>query len=125
GIPSRAVSKSISPQPARSNPLSQWKEPVMSQKLRAVELLPKPARGNPPPAGKPFLPFPVHEMPVGLREYVREGALALGCDPACLAVLALAVVASAIGTTRGLRLKPGWDEPCVLRTAVVGDGGRA
>jgi hypothetical protein len=71
------------------------------------------------------LPFPVQELPVGLRESVREGALALGCDPACLAVLALAVVAAAIGTTRVLRLKPGWDEPCALWTAVVGDGARA
>jgi len=78
--------------------------------LRAVELLPTPAQGNRPPPGKPFLPFPVQELPVGLREYVREGALALDCDPACLAVPALAVVATAIGTTRVLRLKPGWDE---------------
>src|SRR5262249_2111800 len=32
----------------------------------------------------PYRPFPVDALPAPLAEYVRQGALALGCDPAFL-----------------------------------------
>jgi DNA polymerase I-like protein with 3'-5' exonuclease and polymerase domains len=71
----------------------------------------------------PYQPFPVDALPEPIREYVRQGALALGCDPAYLALPALAVAASVIGNTRTIRLKRGWDEPCVIWAAIVGDSG--
>jgi hypothetical protein len=61
-------------------------------------------------------------LPPVVERFVREGALAFGCDAAHLALPALAAVASALGNTRVLRLKRGWDEPAILWTAVVRDG---
>jgi DNA polymerase I-like protein with 3'-5' exonuclease and polymerase domains len=72
---------------------------------------------------EPYQPFPVHCLPEPIREFVRQGQLALGCDPAYLALPALAVAASVIGNARTLRLKRGWEEPSVIWTAVVGDSG--
>jgi hypothetical protein len=79
------------------------------------------ARGYRPP--KPYQPFPVDALPAPLAEYVREGALALGCDAAYLALPVLAVAASTIGNTRKIRLKPTWEEPCVVWTALIADSG--
>jgi DNA polymerase I-like protein with 3'-5' exonuclease and polymerase domains len=72
---------------------------------------------------EPYRPFPVEALPAPLGEYVRQGALALGCDPAYLALPALAVAASVIGNTCTIRLKGGWDEPSVLWAAIIGDSG--
>ncbi len=49
--------------------------------------------------------FPVDALPFPLKEYISQGALALGCDPSYLALPALAVVASCVGNTRTIRLK--------------------
>jgi hypothetical protein len=62
-------------------------------------------------------------LPVGLQGYVRQTALALGCDAAFVALPVLAVAASVIGNTRTIRLKRGWEEPAVVWAAVVGDSG--
>jgi hypothetical protein len=67
--------------------------------------------------------FPVVAFPEPIRAYVSQGALALGCDPAYLALPALAVAASAIGNTRTIRLKRGWEEPAIVWSAIVGDSG--
>jgi DNA polymerase I-like protein with 3'-5' exonuclease and polymerase domains len=82
-----------------------------------------PAAKRPPRRLAPYRPFPVAALPAPLDALVREGAAALGCDPAYLAVPALCVAASAVGNTRTLRLKRGWYEPSVLWGAVVGDSG--
>jgi hypothetical protein len=67
--------------------------------------------------------FPTCLLPKTLHDYVEQGSAALGCDPSYLAVPLLAVIASAIGNTRRIRLKPSWTEPAVIWTAVVGDSG--
>jgi hypothetical protein len=72
---------------------------------------------------EPFRPFPVEALASPIREYVDEASRALGCDPAYVALPALAVAASAIGNTRVIRLKRGWDEPSVVWAAIVGDSG--
>jgi hypothetical protein len=72
---------------------------------------------------EPYQPFPVEALPAPLDEFVRQGALALGCDPAFLALPVLAVVASVIGNTRVLQLKRTWHEPSVVWAAIVGDSG--
>ncbi|MFL5240599.1 MAG: DUF3987 domain-containing protein, partial [Gemmataceae bacterium] len=72
---------------------------------------------------EPYQPFPVEALPAPIAEYVRQGALALGCDAAFLALPALAMVASVIGNTRTLRLKRGWEEPSIVWSAVVADSG--
>src|SRR5262249_24872038 len=72
---------------------------------------------------EPYQPFPVEALPAPIAEYVSQGALALGCDPAYLALPALAVAASVIGNTRVIRLKRGWDEPSIVWSAIVGGSG--
>jgi hypothetical protein len=67
--------------------------------------------------------FPTQFLPDPLRSLVLEGAAALDCDPAYLALPALAAVAGAVGNARVLRLKSTWHEPCVLWTATVGESG--
>src|SRR5579883_1397560 len=102
------------------------KDPVMARKpSKCVELLPKPAAEAITPLRESYTPFPAGLLPPVLAGYVREGARALGCDAACLALPVLAAAASAVGNTRVLRLKPGWDEPSVLWAVVVGEGGAA
>lgn len=68
-------------------------------------------------------PFPVEVLPEPIREYVRQAGTALGCDPAYLALPALAAAASAIGNTRVIQLKRGWTEPSIVWSAIVGDSG--
>jgi hypothetical protein len=70
-----------------------------------------------------YRPFPVEALPAPMAEYVRQGAVALGCEPAYLALPALAVAAGLIGYTRVLRLKRTWRVSCVLWTLVVADSG--
>jgi DNA polymerase I-like protein with 3'-5' exonuclease and polymerase domains len=72
---------------------------------------------------EPYRPFPVDSLPTPLNEFVAQGAAALGCDPAYVALPALAAAASAIGNTRSLRLKRGWEEPSIVWAVVVGDSG--
>jgi DNA polymerase I-like protein with 3'-5' exonuclease and polymerase domains len=72
---------------------------------------------------EPYRPFPVEALPARLDRFVAEGAAALGCDPAYVALPALAVAASAIGNSRAIRLKRGWDEPSIVWAVVVGDSG--
>jgi hypothetical protein len=62
-------------------------------------------------------------VPAPLGEYARQGGLALGCDPAYVALPVLAVAAGLIGHTRVLRLKRTWRVPAVLWALVVADSG--
>jgi DNA polymerase I-like protein with 3'-5' exonuclease and polymerase domains len=71
----------------------------------------------------PYASFPVDALPQPLAEYVRQGALALGCDAAYLGLPALAVAAGLIGYTRVVRLKRTWKAPSVLWTMVIADSG--
>src|SRR5262245_12953062 len=57
---------------------------------------------------EPYHQFPVESLPQPVRDFVRQGAAALGCDPAYLALPCLAVLGSAIGNTRVIRLKRSW-----------------
>lgn len=72
---------------------------------------------------EPWRPFPVEVFPRPLDDFVRQGAIALGCDHAYIALPLLAALGSAVGNTRRVRLKRTWDEPAVVWSAVVGDSG--
>ncbi|MEQ8848825.1 DUF3987 domain-containing protein [Botrimarina sp.] len=75
--------------------------------------------------GRPLLyrPFPTALLPGAMRRFVDEAAAAFGCDPAMVALPALAAAAGAIGATRTLRLKRTWYEPAVLWCVVVAPSG--
>lgn len=66
-----------------------------------------------------YTPFPVDALPHDVRRYLERAAVAIGCDAAMLAVPMLAVLAGLIGNRRAIRLKDGWDEPCVVWTAII------
>jgi hypothetical protein len=71
----------------------------------------------------PFRPFPVVALPGPLDRFVTEAAEAIGCDPAYVALPLLSATASAVGNSRTIRLKRGWDEPCIVWSAIIGDSG--
>jgi hypothetical protein len=71
----------------------------------------------------PYRPLPVEALPEPIRTFVLQGAAALGCDPAYLALPALSVAASLIGNSRVIRLKRNWHEPAVVWSGIIGDSG--
>ncbi|QDU73497.1 hypothetical protein Pan97_04700 [Bremerella volcania] len=72
-----------------------------------------------------FEPFPIEFLPEPVCSFVRDGARAIGCDEVFLALPLLSALASAIGDSRCLRLKDGWEVLPILWTAVVGESGTA
>ncbi len=78
---------------------------------------------KPPRRIAEYQPFPVEALPVVVREYVDASAAAIGCDPALVALPALAVVAGCIGNSRALQVKRKWLEPAVVWSATVGYSG--
>lgn len=67
--------------------------------------------------------FPTENLPEPLCSYVLACAQSLNCDPAYIALPALAAVGSCIGNAARITLKRGWHEPPVLWTAVIGESG--
>jgi hypothetical protein len=70
-----------------------------------------------------YTPFPTDCLPAPWDAFVREGAAALRCDEALVALPLLAVLASTIGNTRRVHLGAEWYEPAVLWTCVVAESG--
>ena len=69
--------------------------------------------------------FPVHVLPEPGRSLAIEGAAAIGVPPDLIAVPLLGFVAGAVGRSRRLVLKKGWEERAVLDPAVVAPPGSA
>lgn len=72
----------------------------------------------------PVEPFPTEALPRILRRFVEEGARAFECPPDYLALPALALAGAAIGSSRVLELKPGWQEGPRFYAVIVGDPGQ-
>jgi len=70
-------------------------------------------------------PFPVNALPTTIANYITAAARSIACDVAFVAVPMLSCLAAAIGNTRWLRLKAGWDVPAVLWTATIAPSGSA
>jgi len=70
-----------------------------------------------------FKPFPVELLPQPIQRYVADGAKALVCDPAFIAIPMLSILASTVGNSRCIKLKESWTEPSILWTAVIGESG--
>jgi hypothetical protein len=71
----------------------------------------------------PFTPFPVGSLPRPLGCVVEEAAAAIGCDPVYVALPVLSIVAAAIGHSRSIQLKKGWEEPPIVWAGIVGESG--
>ncbi len=68
-------------------------------------------------------PFPIQVLPDPMRRFVVEGAEAMGCDPAYIALPTLASIAAVIGTTRRVQLKNAWSEAAMVWAVIVGHSG--
>jgi hypothetical protein len=112
-------------QPARNAPTqppTRAHAPPPNRRRAEVPSVPSERRKG-APAVERYQDFPVQSLPPVVRELVSQGAAALGCDPAYVALPALAVCAAAVGNSRSIRLKESWCEPSVLWTAVVAESG--
>lgn len=72
-----------------------------------------------------FKPFPADVLPEPIRGFVTQAAKAIGCDSSYIALPMLSGLASAIGNTHRIELKPGWTEPAIVWTAIIGESGTA
>jgi hypothetical protein len=79
------------------------------------------AAQQPPPLR--YRPFPVEVLPDPLGSFVLVVSHAIGCDAAYVALPALAAIAACVGTSRRVQLKPGWTEPCIVWSCIVGESG--
>jgi hypothetical protein len=70
-----------------------------------------------------FEPFPLDVLPDQMRKLVADGAASIGCNEASIALPLLTAYGAAIGNTRRLRLKDGWDVPPIIWSIVVGKSG--
>lgn len=70
-----------------------------------------------------YRPFPVNVLPPKVRRFVVEGAEAIGCPPAFVALPTISMLASAIGNARRLALKSTFEAPPIIWTCVVADSG--
>lgn len=70
-----------------------------------------------------YRPPPVRALPAPLADYIEASADAIGCDPALVAIPALAACAAAIGDSRALQVRAGWQEFPVLWTLAVAPSG--
>ena len=68
-------------------------------------------------------PFPVDALPQSCRRFVREAATSIGCAPDLVAVPLLGLLSSAIGNSRQVHLKRGWEESAALFMVVVAEPG--
>jgi hypothetical protein len=71
----------------------------------------------------PYRPFPVDLLPPVVCDLVTAGAESIGCDPALVAIPALAAVAGCVGNSRAVVLKSGWSEPAVVWSLTVAESG--
>jgi len=70
-----------------------------------------------------YVPFPVDALPDAAAELVVDAARAIGCDEAFVVMPLLAVLGSAIGTTRQVEPKPGWKRWPIIWTVIVAESG--
>lgn len=79
-----------------------------------------PAKSSPIPA---WQPFPTSALPPAVAALIEESARAIGCDEAFVSLPLLAVLGSAIGTTRRVEIKPGWTALPIVWPVTVAESG--
>jgi putative DNA primase/helicase len=65
--------------------------------------------------------FPVDAMPAACRTLIREASAAIGCPAEFVGLPMLSALGTAIGNSRVVELKPGWEEKAVIFATVIGD----
>ncbi len=72
-----------------------------------------------------YEPFPVDALPEPVATFIKIASGAVGCSVEYVVLPLLAVLGAAIGNSRRLQLKPGWDVPPIIWTATVSASGTA
>ncbi len=67
--------------------------------------------------------FPIDAMPVPCQALISEAAASIECPPEFVGVPMLAALGSAIGNSRTVKLKEGWEEGAAIYAAVIADPG--
>jgi len=75
----------------------------------------------PPPA--PYVPPPLPLLPSQLQEYVIAAAESLNVDVAFILLPLLSSLGAAIGNSHSIKLKPGFAQPPVIWTGIIGRSG--
>lgn len=82
-----------------------------------------PDEDDAPPPARAWEPFPVEVLPDALRAFVEEVSASVDCDPAFVMAGLLPALSAAIGNSRVLQVKPGWDAPAIVWAAIVAESG--
>ena len=69
------------------------------------------------------VPFPLENFPSALRDFITETAESLPVPVDMIGVIVLVLAGAAIGATRRIRLKAGWEESSALYAAIVAPPG--
>ena len=77
------------------------------------------------PSVEKVKPFPTEGLADSIRRLIEEGAAAMQCAPDLIGVPLLVAVGAAIGNSRRLRLKKGWEERSALYAAPIAAPGGA
>jgi len=67
--------------------------------------------------------FPVAAMPRACQRLITEASAAIGCPPEFVALPMLVTLGSAIGNSRVIKLKQGWEEGAAIYGASIADPG--
>jgi hypothetical protein len=70
-----------------------------------------------------YTPFPVDALPAALGEFVQSVAKSIGCDVSFVALPALSALGASMGNGFVIQAKPGWTEPPIIWTGLVGESG--
>ena len=72
---------------------------------------------------EPYKRFSVECFPEPARGFIESASRALGVDESFVGLPLLAALSAAVGNARAVQVKPGWVEPAVVWTAIVGPSG--
>jgi hypothetical protein len=67
--------------------------------------------------------FPVDAMPSACRALIREATASIECPSEFVGVPMLVVLGAAIGNSRTIKLKEGWEEGAAIYAAIIADPG--
>ena len=78
---------------------------------------------EPPPPPAPYIPPPLTLLPSQLQEYVIAAAESLNIDVAFILLPMLSSLGVAIGNSHSIKLKPGFVQPPVIWSGIIGRSG--
>ncbi len=67
--------------------------------------------------------FPTETLPSVVKDFVGEAAINLPCSPEMVTLPVLVTLGAAIGNSRRIRIKQGWEQPSALYGAIVAETG--